>query len=167
MPVAERMDLSSLCCRSKCRGERFISSSRFAGCGWMGWDDSLCCKGLCGRNVRLSAGKSYLASGAAPLAWFLTLPGSQCMSRCSFRGSTGCWNVTDALNCCEISLVTPVLGVGEEPIASTHRSWDLTVRGQRTGLGSWISASKPNPQVDCISFYLPQLKWSLFSLIKV
>lgn len=110
MPVAERMDLSSLCCRSKCRGERFISSGQFAGCGWMGWDDSLYCEGLCGRNVRLSAGKSYFASGAAPLAWFLTLPDSQCMSRCSFRGSTGClkcyWCVKLLWN---QSLVTPVL----------------------------------------------------------
>lgn len=131
-------------------------------------------------RVFLSPGNSYLASGIVLLAWFFTLPGYQCKSRHSFRD----WIILLKCYWCvklvwNQSLATRVSswGIRKELSASIQQkqslhanpvpcwdfSKDFTVLRWGTRWGTWISASEPKPQVRCISLYLPELKWSLFS----
>lgn len=127
MPVAERMDLSSLCCGSKHKGECFylwVCLFWMNGLKWF----SLRRMGMWEVRAFLSPGNSYLASGIVLLAWFFPLPGYQCKSRHTFKD----WIILlKCYRCVKLvwnqSLTTHVgsLGVRKELNASIQRKQSL------------------------------------------
>lgn len=130
MPMAESMDLSSLCCGSKHKGECFIFFCLWVCLFWMNglkWF-SQWRMDMWEVHVFLSPDNSYLASGTVLLAWFFTLPSYQCKSKHSFRDwiilLKGYWCVELVWN---HSLATHVssLGVRKELNASMQKKQSL------------------------------------------
>lgn len=141
---------------------------------------SLCSTDMWEVCAFLSPGNSYLASGIVFLAWFFTLAGYLCKWRHSLRLNYTtemllmCWTgvKSDSGYSCQLSGSKE----GAELLPSSRinlcmQIWylvwdfsrDFTVLRWDTRSGTWISTSEPKPQVCCASFYLPWLKWNLFS----